>query len=70
MDTPKRVRVLRVIEYDYASVEAMIADRVHWHIQGVHRQGNLIIHSSVVSTIMEDGTQIPFHFTQEGPGLT
>lgn len=66
-----RVRVLRVLEYDYESPEAMLADRKHWHIQGVYSpHKDLTIHSSVVSTILPGGEEMPFHFTQEGPGLT
>jgi hypothetical protein len=66
-----RVRVLRVLEYDYESAEAMLADRKHWHIQGVYSpHKGLTIHSSVVSTILPSTEDTPFHFTQEGPGLT
>lgn len=64
-----RVRVLRVLEYDYESLEAMQKDRVHWHIQGVYRAGQTIIHSSVVSILPSSG-DTPYHYTQEGPGLT
>lgn len=64
------VRVLRVIEYDYASPEAMLEDRRHWHIQGVYAPNDQVtIHSSVVSIILPS-TGEPYHFTQEGPGLT
>lgn len=65
-----RVRVLRVIEYDYTSAEAMLEDRKHWHVQGVYSpHAGLTIHSAVVS-ITPGGDAAPYHYTQEGPGLT
>ena len=65
----ERVRVLRVIEYDYANAEAMLADRRHWHIQGVYApNAQVTIHSAVVSTI-HPATGESFHFTEDGPGF-
>jgi hypothetical protein len=65
-----RVRVLRVIEYDYVNAQGMLEDRKHWHVQGVYSpHSGLTIHSAVVS-ITPGGDTTPYHYTQEGPGLT
>lgn len=43
----KRIRVVRVLEYSYDSVEAMEADMQCWEVQGVRRfSSRLAIRSS------------------------
>lgn len=44
-----KIRVLRLMEYIYDSVELMETDRAHWQVQGVYRpHTRLVIKSTVL----------------------
>jgi hypothetical protein len=43
-----KVKVLRLLEYTYASFEAYEKDRVHWAVQGHVNKGSVVIKSAVL----------------------